>query len=144
MRELPHIRSLALLCAVLSLGDAAPLDRGRAKRRNTWYQPVLSAADSLLDRCSELLHLQTPSFAFHMDADGARESLVDALWSDGWTETVANRFTTANPALRYLLELQHVDDQPEVAFRGLQGQSRWEAVMAAIFRARSQSTPRPY
>ena len=138
MRELPCIRSLALLCAVLSLGDAAPLDRGRAKRRNTWYEPVLSAADSLLDRCSELLHLQTPSFAFHMDADGARESLVDALWSDLWTENVANRFTTANPALRYLLEMQHVDDQPEVAFRGLQGQSRWEAVMSAIFRARSQ------
>ena len=53
--------------------------------------------------------------------------MIDALWAGTWAETVASRFTDANPALTELLEQQLVDD-PDTAtrFRDVQGQSRFE------------------
>ena len=131
-------RLLALLCVLLPAANAAPLGR-QPKRRNTWYEPVLSAPERLLSRAAEALHLQAPPFTFHMFEDGSRERLVDVLWSNEWIAGVANRFSDANPALRFLFEQQLVDDQTETTrFRELHGQSRWEAVMSALFRARSQ------
>ena len=127
----------ALLCVLLTPA-AAVLSRP-AKRRNTWYQPVASAAEKLLASASELLHLQTPAFTFHMFAEGSKEALADLLWSGSWTEGLESRFCDANPALRFLLDQQLADDQDEPArLRETQGQSRWEAVMSALFRARSQ------
>ena len=129
--------SLVFLLA-LSCGNCVPLSRP-AKRRNTWYQPVASAAQKVLSGAAELLLLQQPPFVFHMDAAGAMESMADALWSNLWTESVASRFENANPALRFLFEQQTFDEDEGEAtvFRELQGQSRWEAVMSALFRARS-------
>ena len=135
-----HFRVLiALLCVLVPGANAAPLTGRHAKRRNTWYEPVASASEKLLARAAEALQLRTPPFTFHMYEDGAKESLVDALWSSEWVEHVASRFSNANPSLRFLLQQQIVDDEPETTrFRAIQGQSRWEAVMSAIFRARSQ------
>ena len=131
--------AVAALALVLCPSNAAPLSRS-AKRRNTWYHPVATAAERVLASAADLLHLKQPPFMFHMDDEQAKERLVDALWSDLWTEGIASRFTDANPALRFLLEQQTVDDdQDETRFRReLQGQSRWEPVMSALFRARSQ------
>ena len=134
-----RIHRFVLLWALSSLAHAAPLSRPQ-KRRNTWYTPVASAAERVLTSASELLHLRAPQFTFHMDMENAMENLADTLWSAVWTESVANRFTEANPALRFLLEQQQVDDAMPACdrFAPLQGQSRWEAAMSAIFRARSQ------
>ena len=134
-----RIHRFVLLWALSSLAHAAPLSR-RQKRRNTWYTPVASAAERVLTSASELLHLRAPQFTFHMDMENALENVADTLWSAVWTESVANRFTEANPALRFLLEQQQVDDAMPAGdrFAPLQGQSRWEAAMSAIFRARSQ------
>lgn len=126
---------IAILC-VLARGDAV-LSRP-AKRRNTWYEPVFTAAEKVLASASSLLHLQTPPFTFHMDHEGSREALADVLWSSAWTEGIASRFSDANPALRFLLEQQCVDEQSVAPrFGERQGQSRWEAGIKAIFRARS-------
>ena len=40
----------------------------------------------------------------------AKMRLVDALWAGDWVAGIADRFTNANPSLRYLLEQQLVDD----------------------------------
>ena len=132
-------RGFASLLFVLASGVlAAPLGRV-PKRRNEWYESVISGSERLLHRAAAALHLQTPPFTFHTFDGAAKEAMVDVLWSNAWVEGVASRFSDANPALRYLLEQQTVDDEPEATrFRELQGQSRWEAVMSAIFRARSQ------
>ena len=68
-----------------------------------------------------------------------RMSLIDELWRGTWAPAVARRFSDANPALHGLLE-QQVADEADTAprFGALQGQSRWESVMSALFRARSQ------
>ena len=127
-----------LLCLLVPGANAVPLGRP-VKRRNSWYVPVLSGAERLLVRAAEALHLRTPAFTFHMYDDGAKEKLVDLLWSSDWCTGIESRFSDANPALRFLLEQQIVDDDQETTrFRGLHGQSRWEAVIAALFRARSQ------
>ena len=129
---------IALLCVLVPGANAAPLGR-QPKRRNTWYEPVASATEQLLARAAEALQLRTPPFVFHMLAPEGKNMLVDALWSGAWVEQVASRFSDANPSLRHFLEQQVVDDDEEsTRFRALQGQSRWEAVMSAIFRARSQ------
>ena len=90
----------------------------------------------MLTSAAELLHLVQPPFTFHMDAAGAKESLADALWSGQWIESVASRFEMANPALKFLFEQQTLGES-DSRFAEVQGQSRWEAVMAALFRARS-------
>ena len=127
-----------LLCLLVPGANAVPLGRP-VKRRNSWYVPVLSEAERVLIRAAEALHLRTPAFTFHMYDDGAKEKLVDMLWSSDWFTGIESRFSDANPALRFLLEQQIVDDDQETTrFRGLHGQSRWEAVIAALFRARSQ------
>ena len=99
----------------------------------------LPSASDMLATVTELLHINTPPFVFHSDSLEARQQLIDALWAGSWTETVRSRFSDANPALRQLLE-QQMADGAETAprFEALQGQSRWEAVMSALFRARSQ------
>ena len=129
--------TFSLLCLLLAPADAV-LSRP-TKRRNTWYAPVASAAEKVLSSAFQLLHLQTPPFTFHMDAEGSKEALVDALWSGLWTEGSGTRFSDANPALRYLLEQQVADEQEQpTRYHEQQCQSRWEAVMNALFRARSQ------
>ena len=98
-----------------------------------------SSAGDMLANLAELLHIRTPPFVYNSDRDGSRQEMIDALWAGTWTETVADRFSTANPALQQLLEQQMVDDADDPSrFRALQGQSRWEAVLSALFRARSQ------
>ena len=126
---------MVLLCSV---SVAAPIGQRQRKR-------VRSSADapseSLLSRAVELLHITTPPFVFNAKADpGAKVALIDALWAGTWMADVASRFADSNPALRYLLELQQVDnDDWPTEFRPLAGQSRWEAVISAIFRARTQN-----
>ena len=128
---------IALLSVLLPAANAAPLGRP-AKRRNSWYEPVLSGSERLLSRAAEALHLRAPPFTFHMNDEGSRERLVDVLWSAEWAAGIGARFSDANPALRFLFEQQLVDDEDQTTrFRALHGQSRWEAAIVALFRARS-------
>ena len=93
----------------------------------------------MLTNLAELLHIKTPPFVYHSHSEGSRIQLIDALWSGKWAATVGRRFTDSNPALTQLLEQQMVDDSDALTrFRDVQGQSRWEAVISALFRARSQ------
>ena len=127
---------LVLLCSVSVV--VGPIGQRQPKR----FRGSASApSESLLSRAAELLHIITPPFVFNARTDqGAKVALIDALWAGSWMTEVASRFADANPALRYLLELQEVDDdEAPTAFRTLAGQSRWEAVMSALFRARSQN-----
>ena len=128
-----------LLAVLLLLLDPTDATLGRpAKRRNSWYSPVATAAENLLSRAGELLHLTTPPLTFHMDNVGAKANLIDALWGSSWTEGISSRFSDANPALRFLLEQQTTDGEESHRFHGLQGQSRWEATMSTLLRSRSQ------
>lgn len=124
---------------LVAAGDAGGIGRP-AKRQNTWYAPVMRGAEAVLARAAEVLHLSTPAFVYHMDDFEAKLEMIDALWGSAWVESVLHsRFTDANPALRYLLEAQRVDGADTAPrFGALQGQSRWESAIAAIFRARSQ------
>ena len=125
-----------LVVAALLLGPADGVLSRQPKRHRSVSLP--SAADVLV-KAAELLHITTPPFVFHSDDPSSRTQLIDALWAGTWVETVARRFTDANPAMTQLLELQMVDDSDtSTRFRDVQGQSRWEAVMSALFRARSQ------
>jgi hypothetical protein len=124
------VAALLLLCPAEGTLSRPP------KRRMTTGLP--SATDALA-KVAELLHITTPPFVYHSDNPGSRMQLIDALWAGTWAATVAGRFTDSNPALTQLLELQMVDDsESSTRFRAVQGQSRWEAVMSALFRARSQ------
>ena len=97
------------------------------------------SAGDMLAKAAELLHINTPPFVYHSDSDVDRKTLIDELWRDTWAPAVARRFSDANPALRGLLEQQTADEAENAPrFAALQGQSRWEAVMSALFRARSQ------
>ena len=98
-----------------------------------------SSAGDMLVSLAELLHIRTPPFVYNSDSVGSRQELIDALWAGNWVDSVAGRFSVANPALQLLLEKQMVDDADTSSrFGALQGQSRWEAVLSALFRARSQ------
>ena len=76
--QMPNCCRMLAVFLVLSLTfssvSCAPLSRP-PKRRNTWYQPVATAAEKVLSSAAELLRLQKPPFTFHMDANGAKESL---------------------------------------------------------------------
>ena len=130
-------RSALFILLLLGAGEASPKQYKR--RRNTWYVPVATAAEQVLSRAAELLHISTPPLVFHSQDDGAKNNLIDALWGQTWPETIASRFSDANPAFTFLMEQQTVDAAEEpTRFRELQGQSRWEATIRALFRARSQ------
>ena len=125
-----------LVVAALLLGPADGVLSRQPKRHRSVSLP--SAADVLV-KAAELLHITTPPFVFHSDDPSSRTQLIDALWAGTWVETVARRFTDANPAMTQLLELQMVDDSDtSTRFRDVQGQSCWEAVLSALFRARSK------
>ena len=127
--------TVAALLVVLVCPAEATLARAPKRHRAGF----LASAGDVLAKAAELLHISTPRFVFHSDEPGSRMQLIDALWTGTWGETVAGRFTDSNPALTQLLELQMVDDsESSTRFRAIQGQSRWEAVMSALFRARSQ------
>ena len=127
-----------LLVALLAAGSDSVLSRPE-KRRNAWYVPVASAAQQVLTKAAELLNLQTPPFVYHMDQEGAKDELIDSLWSGAWLTGLSDRFVTANPALGFLLEEQRLDGADESnRWRELYGMSRWESVMRELWRARSQ------
>ena len=128
---------MANLLAVLLLCASAEAGWTHSKRLHS--RSGSSSAADMLSSLAELLHIKTPPLVFHSDSEGSRSQLIDALWSETWAATVASRFTDSNPALTELLEQQMVDDSDaSTRFRDVQGQSRWEAVMSALFRARSQ------
>ena len=125
---------------MLLLSSISAVKIGQRQRKRV-RSSADSPSESLLSRAFELLHITTPPFVFNTKTDpGAQVALIDALWAGTWMAGVASRFTDANPALRYLLELQQVDDDDgPTTFRPLVGQSRWEAVLSALFRARTQN-----
>ena len=131
-----------LCCGVLSLAllDVnAGLSRPAKRRSAGSASSTPTAADSIVDRVAQLLHIATPRFMYHSDIPGDRTSLIDALWSCDWTEGITNRFTAANPELTFLFEAQRVNqDEAPTRFHTLQGQQRWEAVISSVFRGRSQ------
>ena len=104
-----------------------------------------SSAGDMLVSLAELLHIRTPPFVYNSDSVGSRQELIDALWAGNWVDSVAGRFSVANPALQLLLEKQMVDDADTSSrFGALQGQSRWEAVLSALARARAASFAEAY
>ena len=126
----------ALLCASAEAGFT------HSKRRKTSTAP---SASDMLASLAELLHISTPPFVYDGDSAGSRNDLIDALWAGTWPETVADRFEKANPALHALLEQQIADSSAagvRIRYRALEAgsQSRWEAVLSALFRARSQKS----
>ena len=138
MASSTRFRVVSVVFACLAVSHGAPLGMP-AKRKNTWYVAVPDAASRVLTHAAELLHLSTPPLIFHADDNSAQRQLADALWGGDWISTIATRFSEANPALVYLLEAQRVDDSDTTtSFGALMGQSRWESVVSAIFRARSQ------
>lgn len=133
------MRVFGRLVALVALVGAASAPIGRpAKRSNTWYEPVVSAAVRLVETATELLAIKRPAHVYHSDEPGARIQLIDDLWSSAWMDGVADKFTASNPALTALLKAQRVDGADPTQFRDVQGQGRWEPVWSAIFRARSQ------
>ena len=131
------MKAVLLLALAALLSGPAEAVLGRQPKR---HRPsVITSAVELLAKAAELLHITTPQFVYHSDCDDNRIKLIDALWSGTWTETVASRFSDANHALCALLDEQRVDNADEsTRFRVLQGQTRWESVISALFRARSQ------
>ena len=65
-----------------------------------------SSAGDMLVSLAELLHIRTPPFVYNSDSVGSRQELIDALWAGNWVDSVAGRFSVANPALQLLLEKQ--------------------------------------
>ena len=110
---------------------------GRHPKRR--MESVGASASGLLSKAAELLHLYTPPFVYNSDNEFAKMNLIDALWAGNWVTSTDRRFTESNPALHSLLNSQTLDDaETAPRFEALAGQSRWEAVMSALFRARSQ------
>ena len=138
---LPFGSRLCLQMLVLLCSRSHATNIGRPAKR-TRTQGSASSAEYVLARAAEFLRISTPPFVYNAKTNegDARAALADALWAGDWMARIANRFTASNPALQHLLEQQEVDDDDgPTAFRTLQGQSRWEAVLAALFRARSQN-----
>jgi hypothetical protein len=71
-------RSALFILLLLGAGEASPKQYKR--RRNTWYVPVATAAEQVLSRAAELLHISSPPLVFHSQDDGAKNNLIDALW----------------------------------------------------------------
>ena len=132
-------RAIVLLLLAFSAETGAVGVRSRApKRKNTWYQATTGSFSHLLQRAGQLLQLNSPAHVYHMDFPEQRLGLIDSLWGDALL-TLGSRFTDANPQLTELLEIQTLDDATSAPqFHSLQGQSRFESVMSALFRARSQ------
>ena len=130
----PLHAALVLLSVV---GSSATLGRPH-KRKNTWYARASFAGADLIVTAAQMLGLHSPQLHFDMNCEGQKEQLVDALWSGEWARTSRTRFSDANSAIVSLLEQMTVDGGEAVRFRELQGQSRWEGVFHALFRARSQ------
>jgi hypothetical protein len=133
--------SLQVLLVVLACGGSRAVNIGQRQPKRDRPNAAGASYEHLLSRAAEFLQITTPPFVFNAKTDpGGRLALIDALWAGTWVKEIANRFTHANPALRYLLELQEVDgDEGSTVLRALAGQSRWEAVMSALFRARSRN-----
>ena len=132
-----RLRLLLVLLVSLSAVEGGVGSR-RAKRRNTWYEASVDTFSKILTRARETLELNTPVHVYHMDRREERTALIDALWSDALL-SVGSRFTDSNPQLNFLLEGQLLDGSNEpTRFHQLKEQSRFEAVMSALFRARSQ------
>ena len=123
-------RWLWLLLATVAAGG--PRHHVKKQRRHK-----IDGGEGLWAKAAELLHLTTPQFVYDMYHPEDRVSLISTLWSDAW-QGIGSRFVDSNLPLVGLLDGQLLDDDAsETRFRPLQGQSRWEAVIVALFRARS-------
>ena len=123
---------LLLLTPVIGTGSVSARSQ---KRRNKWYTPITGSFSSLLEKTRPLLQLNSPTHVYHMDDAAARNGMIDALWTDALLG-LGSRFSTANPEMTALLTgqtLDHAESAPQ--FHGLQGQSRFESVVSALFRA---------
>ena len=88
---------VAVLLCTSAAADAGWTHTKRKHASGSW------SATDMLASLAELLHIKTPPFVFHSDDAGSRMQMIDALWAGTWAETVASRFTDANPALTELL-----------------------------------------
>ena len=133
-------KCFVLASLLLVASASAGLHRG-TKRSNSWYAPAARTAEAAIVKLTELLRLSTPTrFVYNMHNLKDKLDMVDALWRSEWAEGVGTLFTDANPDLTYLLEEQRLDGaDADPRFRAVQGQSRWEATLVALFRARSMN-----
>ena len=131
------VRVLKLLLVAASASATAPL--GRVPKRPSVAAAAISQASNLVATAAKLLQLYTPAHVYHMDNPAARTALMDLLWTGEYT-SAAGRFSEANPELISIFSQQRLDGADSApSFRELQSVfPRFESVLRALFRARSQ------
>ena len=97
---------------------------------------TLETAGTMLKYASGMLSLHSPHFIYDSTKEGERNRLIDDLWS-GEYQSAAGQFSKANPQLVSFFEAQFLDGQEPGRMLQLKAASRFEAVMAALFKARS-------
>lgn len=118
-----------LACSAAQRSAAAPTSRPPAGATRS-----VSCGER---QTAELLNLRSPPFTYNVDDSRQREQLIHDLWSGDYS-AIAGRFTAANPMLVNLFEEQRLDEAAEAPrYRVLRGGPRFEAVLSALFRARS-------
>ena len=120
---------------LLAFAAAGPL--GRAPKRHG-VSSVVQYGSNVLKLASDLLQLNTPAYVYHMDNAAARAALIDKLWTGDY-ESAAGRFSAANPELVSIFAQQHLDGEEAGRFHAIKASwPRFEGVVSALFRARSQ------
>ena len=127
--------NVLLLAAIAS----APAHLGRVPKRASIAASAMDLGSNLVTTAAKLLQLHTPAHVYHMDNPAARTALMDMLWT-GEYASAAGRFSAENPELVSIFSQQRLDGADSAPdFRALQSAyPRFESVMRALFRARSQ------
>ena len=103
-----------------------------------------AAGESLVQRIAksvaELLHLKRPRYVYHMESPEDRQRLLSDLWSGDYSAAVG-ALTAANVNLVELFSNQSDDVNRSARFKPqISMWPRFEGVLTALFRARSQKT----
>lgn len=128
------LRVILLSCVTVS--NAGRL--GRLPKRRSSDGGGSSSSSSFVARAAEMLNLWKPTHVYHMDDDGARNALIDMLWTGDY-EAASGRFTRANSELVSFFEELRIDGEDGRHF--VLKKSSWprfEGVLSLLFRARSQ------
>ena len=110
---------------------------GRAPKRAGAFASAASFGGEVLNLASKLLNLHTPADVYHMDNPAAREAMIDRLWTGDYT-SAAGRFTAANEDLVSVFASQRLDDAEAPPRFKEKKWPRFENVLSALFRERSQ------
>ena len=136
MQRVPLLKLMFVL-ALASSAQTAPL--GREPKRDRFGSAMHYAGSQVLNLATRLLNIYSPPDVFHMSNPASRVAMIDKLWT-GEYMSAAGRFTAANPELVSVFTQQGLDDAEAPRFRE-RGSTvpRFEPVLSALFRARSQN-----